>query len=162
LWLDGADEFQTEAPCEIRPAVVIGDERNAAQGCKPILPFLELGLETREECEPVGLVHCRTLRIDANQRSENVGGDDLGIWGVEQIMRIAAAVAVRVADAHPAQVERGYPERCIDIAISAAPYVSARLGQQPVEPEIEIQSNSHHRPRLSYARQVLRMRLILF
>src|SRR5207244_11583615 len=101
LRLHSADEFEAKAPREIRPAVVIGDQRNTAQRCEPILAFLDLGAETSEECEPIGFVDRRALRVDANERRENVRGDDLGVFGIEPIVRIAAAVAVRVADAHP-------------------------------------------------------------
>src|SRR5712691_10100363 len=107
LRLHSADELQSKTAGEIRPAVVVGNKRNAAQRRKPLIPVLQPALEAREEGKPVARVDIRVSRIDARKRRQDVAGDDLGIVRIEPVVRIAAAVRMSLAaDAQPAHIER--------------------------------------------------------
>ena len=142
---------------------MIGDQRYAVQRRELCLPLLELGLKPREEGEAIGFVARRVCRVDARKAREDVGGDDLGVLGIEPIVRIAAAVGVAIAgpDAHAAHVERRDRERGVDVARLAAAGAGAGLREQPVEPQIEIEPDPHHDARLVHARKILRSWLIL-
>ena len=104
-------------------------------------------------------------RIDPRQAFEDVGGDDLGIFRIEPIMRIAAAMCVTVArsDGDAANLQRCDAERGIDIAGAAALDVACRLDalEQAVEPEIVIEPDAHDEARILQPHYVLRLGLIL-
>src|SRR5262245_24448370 len=163
LRLESADELETETAREIGPAVVIADERHAVQRGELRFPFLELAVKAGQKCLSVGFVDRRALRVDAGQTFQDIGSDDLGVLRIEPIVRIAAAVGVPVArpDGEAAHFEGGNPERRVDVAGRAAADVAAGLGEQPVEPEIEVEPDPHHGLGALHARQVLRLGLVL-
>ena len=86
---------------------MIGDERNAAQRRKPLVPVLQLAVEAREEGKPVGRVGIHMGGINACKRRQDIAGDDLGIARIEPVMRIAAAVRMPLAAyAQPTHIKR--------------------------------------------------------
>ena len=96
LRLDEARDVQAEAAGEIGPAVVIGDESPALQRRHAALPIGELGLEDREKPLAVALEFFRMLWIETAERFQDGGGDDLRVFRVEPVMRVAVAMGVPV------------------------------------------------------------------
>ena len=163
LGLDEADEIQAEAAREIRPAVVVGDDRHGLERRQFRFPFGQLRAQASEEGRAIGLVTCRIGRIDPRQRFEDSGGDDLGILRVEPIMRIAAAMRMTVAraDAHPAQFQHRDGERSIDIAgAAAADLAVGGLREQAIDPQVVVEPDAHQHARILQPQDILRLRLI--
>jgi hypothetical protein len=66
-------------------------------------------VQAGDENRALRLVIGSVIRIDPRKCFEKRRGYDLGILGIEPVMRVAAAVGVAVArpDAHPAKLEHG-------------------------------------------------------
>ena len=109
-------------------------------------------LQPSEKSLPVGFVRRGIGRIDPRQRFKDVGGDGLGVLGIEPIVRVAAAMGMAVAgaDAHPAQLQHGNGERGVDIAGAAAADLGlAGLCKQAIDPQIVVEPHAHEQARIA-------------
>ena len=71
LRLDEVDEIEAETAREVRPSVVIGDDRHTLERRERRLPRAELRVQARDECDATRLVVGGAFGIDARQRFED-------------------------------------------------------------------------------------------
>src|SRR2546430_17486641 len=83
LDLDHVDDIQAEAPREIRPGIVIGDEARAAMRGEKPFPLHETCLEAREKTIAVVDELSGHFGRETNTRLGNSTADRLGIGGNE-------------------------------------------------------------------------------
>src|SRR5437879_3357385 len=83
---------ETEAARKVGPRIVIGDELGAGEGRELRGPIDHAPIEFRDEPRPVGDDAVALGRDEADQSLGNAEADDLGVLGIEPIVRIADAV----------------------------------------------------------------------
>jgi hypothetical protein len=86
---------------------VVGDHWLASDWRKLRVPIPELGFEMFEKCQSVRFVIGTVCGVDLCQGLEDIAGNDLGVLGIEPIVRISAGVCMPVAgtDARAALIE---------------------------------------------------------